>query len=294
MDIDEDRKKYLVLVILAGILFICIFIAIVIFIWSRPIGGTEDKQSTAEKSLGSYTNVSFSLEEQVKIYSSNISSLLTSNDIDGLYKILNDDYIKYSDFDKNKFKEYIGQKNVSGKNLNLKEYKNGKIGNNKVIKLILETDEQSNKVSIPVTVFETSPNIYTIAFDNFIAYNSDEVSFEENGLRVTLYNQTLFSNEYKTNIKITNISNSVITLNKQKASEVFYINQGLESDKKVSTNILMGQALSLNSGESINYTISFLISEFTFDSIKKFIIKDVTNEDTNNTQNIEINLYNSK
>lgn len=294
MDIDEDRKKYLVLVILAGILFICIFIAIVIFIWSRPIGGTEDKQSTAEKSLGSYTNVSFSLEEQVKIYSSNISSLLTSNDIDGLYKILNEDYIKYSDFDKNKFKEYIGQKNVSGKNLNLKEYKNGKIGNNKVIKLILETDEQSNKVSIPVTVFETSPNIYTIAFDNFIAYNSDEVSFEENGLRVTLYNQTLFSNEYKTNIKITNISNSVITLNKQKASEVFYINQGLESDKKVSTNILMGQALSLNSGESINYTISFLISEFTFDSIKKFIIKDVTNEDTNNTQNIEINLYNSK
>ena len=294
MDIDEDRKKYLVLVILAGILFICIFIAIVIFIWSRPIGGTEDKQSTAEKSLGSYTNVSFSLEEQVKIYSSNISSLLTSNDIDGLYKILNEDYIKYSDFDKNKFKEYIGQKNVSGKNLNLKEYKNGKIGNNKVIKLILETDEQSNKVSIPVTVFETSPNIYTIAFDNFIAYNSDEVSFEENGLRVTLYNQTLFSNEYKTNIKITNISNSVITLNKQKASEVFYINQGLESDKKVSTNVLMGQALSLNSGESINYTISFLISEFTFDSIKKFIIKDVTNEDTNNTQNIEINLYNSK
>lgn len=294
MDIDEDRKKYLVLVILAGILFICIFIAIVIFIWSRPIGGTEDKQSTAEKSLGSYTNVSFSLEEQVKIYSSNISSLLTSNDIDGLYKILNEDYIKYSDFDKNKFKEYIGQKNVSGKNLNLKEYKNGKIGNNKVIKLILETDEQSNKVSIPVTVFETSPNIYTIAFDNFIAYNSDEVSFEENGLRVTLYNQTLFSNEYKTNIKITNISNSVVTLNKQKASEVFYINQGLESDKKVSTNILMGQALSLNSGESINYTISFLISEFTFDSIKKFIIKDVTNEDTNNTQNIEINLYNSK
>lgn len=294
MDIDEDRKKYLVLVILAGILFICIFIAIVIFIWSRPIGGTEDKQSTAEKSLGSYTNVSFSLEEQVKIYSSNISSLLTSNDIDGLYKILNEDYIKYSDFDKNKFKKYIGQKNVSGKNLNLKEYKNGKIGNNKVIKLILETDEQSNKVSIPVTVFETSPNIYTIAFDNFIAYNSDEVSFEENGLRVTLYNQTLFSNEYKTNIKITNISNSVITLNKQKASEVFYINQGLESDKKVSTNILMGQALSLNSGESINYTISFLISEFTFDSIKKFIIKDVTNEDTNNTQNIEINLYNSK
>ena len=128
----------------------------------------------------------------------------------------------------------------------------------------------------------------------FISYNSDEVSFEENGLRVTLYNQTLFSNEYKTNIKITNISNSVITLNKQKASEVFYINQGLESDKKVSTNILMGQALSLNSGESINYTISFLISEFTFDSIKKFKIKDVTNEDTNNTQNIEINLYNSK
>lgn len=294
MDIDEDRKKYLVLVILAGILFICIFIAIVIFIWSRPIGGTEDKQSTAEKSLGSYTNVSFSLEEQVKIYSSNISSLLTSNDIDGLYKILNEEYIKYSDFDKNKFKEYIGQKNVSGKNLNLKEYKDGKIGNNKVIKLILETDEQSNKVSIPVTVFETSPNIYTIAFDNFISYNSDEVSFEENGLRVTLYNQTLFSNEYKTNIKITNISNSVITLNKQKASEVFYINQGVESDKKVSTNILMGQALSLNSGESINYTISFLISEFTFDSIKKFKIKDVTNEDTNNTQNIEINLYNSK
>lgn len=290
MNIEEDKKKYLIMVVLVGILFICVFISILIYIWSRPIGNSVEEKRTEDKSLGFYTNVKFSLEEQVKIYSSNISSDLTSNNIYDLFNKLSKSYIEYNSLDMEKFNKYIDEKNLNGKKLNLKEYKNTTFNNNNIIKLTFETDEKKDKSNITVTVYESSPNNYTIAFDNFISYIGDEVSYEENGLKITLYDQTVFSNEYRTKIKIENISNSNIVLNKQKASEIFYINQGEGFDKIVSSSILMGNSLNLKPSDSINYTLNFFISDFTFAKIKKLIIKDVTNESTNNTQNIEINL----
>lgn len=289
MDLEEsDRKRYLILVILAGILFILLFITLIIFIWIRPIK-SEDKTPTSEKKLGNYSNSKFSLEDQVNIYFNVLSSLLTSQDSDELFKMLNKDFLEFKSLTKENFREYLSEKNLLGREFTLKEYKNTRFRNENIIKLSFKTNDSDN-VSQIVTVFEKSPNDYTISFDNLISYISEEKNYENSGLKVTLSNQTYFSNEYRANIKITNISNSNIILNSQKSAETIYLNQGENVNTIVSNNIFMGQPLTLQPNQSINYSIRFLISEFSFNSIKKIVIKDVTNESTKNIQDIEFDI----
>lgn len=287
--IENDKRKYLILVILSGILAVLVFIAVIIFIWTRPIIKSEEQIKTENKKLGSYSKSNFSLEDQVKVYSALLTAKLSANDSAELYQILNEEFIKFNSFNKESFNMYLSQKEVYEKKLVLKEYKNLKFGNENIIKLSFETNDLEN-VNQSVTVFEKSPNNYTIAFDNFIAYIDNDRSYESNGLKIILSKQTYFTNEYIADIKITNVSNSNIILNKDKAAEIIYLNQGENLNTIVSSNILMGETLTLEPNQSINYPIRFLISEFTFNSIKKIIIKDVTNERTNNTQDIEIDI----
>lgn len=288
---EDDKKKYLLLVTLVGILFILTFFAIIIFIWTKPVSNAE-KVSTSESKLGTYSDTVFSLEEQIKNYSDSISALLISDDSNELFDILNDEFIRFKSFDNEKFRKYLSDKKLFGKSLKLKEYKSTSFKNDTVIKLVYETNDSDN-INIIVNIFEKSPNDYTISFDNLISYIAEDKNYESNGIKITLSNQTYFSNEYRANIKITNISDSNVILNKEKAAEIIYLNQGENLNTIVSNNIFMGQPLTLSPEQSIVYPIRFLISEFTFNSIKKLVIKDVTNESTNNTQDIEIDISNN-
>ena len=288
---EHDKRKYLILVILSGILAVLVFIAAITFIWTRPIIKSGEQIKTEDKELGSYSKTNFSLEDQVKVYSALLTAKLSANDSEELYQILNEEFINFNSFNKDSFNMYLSQKELYGKKLVLKEYKNLSFRNENIIKLSFESNDSDN-ISQIVTVFEKSPNNYTIAFDNFVAYIYDDRSYESNGLKIILSKQTYFTNEYIANIKITNVSNSNVILNRDKSAEIIYLNQGENLNTIVSSNMLMGETLTLEPNQSINYPIRFLISEFTFNSIKKIIIKDVTNESTNNTQDIEIDISN--
>lgn len=290
MNLEENigNKKYLALVILTGIVFVFIFIFLMIFIWTRPVN-KEEKTNTEDKTLGYYTDSKFEFSDQVNEYYNVISAMLSSNEVDQLYELLDEEFIKFNSFDKESFRKYLTNKKLSGKSFELQEYKNTSFRGNKVIKLSLRSNDSSN-TNLAVTILEKSPNDYTICFDNLIAYISEDKNYENNGVKITLSNQSYFSNEYKANIKIINTSSSNIVLNKQKAAEIIYINQGENLNTLVSNNILMGQPLTIEPNQSINYQIRFLISDFTFANVKKLIIKDVTNESTGNTQDIEFDI----
>lgn len=289
MDLEENNKKiYLAVVSLVGVLIVLIFIMLIIFIWKKPINSTNN-ESTEDMKLGKYSNVTFSIEEQARLYTSNISTFLSSGDYEQLFNILKKEFIEYNSFDVAKFREYIIGKKINNKRFSLKEYKTSSYNGMKIIKLNLQ-DENDEKFNFIVNVFESSPNDYTIAFDNFVDYIPEEKKYNIDSLEVVLYNQVYFSNEYRTSIKITNKGLNNFLLNKDKASEIIYLNQGENNDIKISDSVLLGKSLELKPNQSINYSIRFLISEFSIEQLKKIIIKDVTNEATKNTQNIEINL----
>lgn len=289
MDLEENNKKiYLAIVSLVGVLFVLIFIMLIIFIWKKPINSTNN-ESTEDMKLGKYSNVTFSIEEQARLYTSNISTFLSSGDYEQLFNILKKEYIEYNSFDVAKFREYIIGKKINNKRFSLKEYKTSSYNGMKIIKLNLQ-DENDENFNFVVNVFEASPNDYTIAFDNFVDYIPEEKKYNIDSLEVVLYNQVYYSNEYRTSIKITNKGLNNFLLNKDKAAEIIYLNQGENNDIKISDSVLLGKSLELKPNQSINYSIRFLISEFSIEQLKKIIIKDVTNEATNNTQNIEINL----
>lgn len=289
MDLEEsDKKKYLALVSLAGVIAFLIFVFLLIFIWTRPIK-KEKNVSTAESKLGSYSPSSYTLDDQINDYAKNISLMIKSNEASRLYKMLNEEYIKFKGFDEKGFENYLASRNFQGKDLSLIEYKSTSLNGMNLFKFLYRTKEDENKELI-VNVFEKSPNNYTISFDNLVSYSNTEKKYENNGLKIVLSNITMFSNEFRCNIKITNIDDSNIILNSEKAAESIYLGQGSETDILVSTNLFMGKELVLKPNDSINYSIRFLLSDFSFGNVKKIIIKDVINESTNNKQNVEINL----
>ena len=285
----EDKRKYLVLVILSAFIVFFVFVVLVIVIWSRPLQKNYDDVNTNEKKLGEYSVSKFSLDTQINIYANSICSMLSSNDYDGLYELLDDEFIKYASLNKDAFKDFINKKGLGGKSLEVTEYKNVKFEKNNIIKLTIQT-RNNPKITQIVIVKEKSPNDYTITFDNLVKFEQQEKKYEINGLEIILSNQAYFSNEYKANIKITNVSNSNIVLNKNKSAEIFYLNQANNVSTVVSSSIMMGKTMQLNQNDSINYNIRFLISDYTFNMINKLIIKDVTNESINNIQDLEIEL----
>ena len=289
-DLEENnQKKFLILVFLIGIVVLIIFISLIISIWSRPLEKNIDEVDTNDKKIGNYSNINFSFENQVNLYFTYLNSLLNSGNYEDLYKLLDEQFIQYASLDKEKFIDYIKQKNIIGKNFKLVEYKNVTFDKNNIIKLSLQSND-SEQTAFNIIVKEKSPNDYTIAFDNLVKYIEEKKEYEENGLKIELSKQSYFSNEYITNIKISNVGKYNIELNRDKSAETIYLNQGGNNNVIVSTNIFMGQTVVLNPDDSINYNIRFLIPDFTFGSISKIVLKDVTNISTNNTQDIEIDI----
>jgi len=290
MDLEErfGNKKYLALVILVGFVFIVIFIISLVYIWSKPIIPKEDTRTTSEMDFGNYVESKATLEDQVKIYFSYISSLLTNAEYSKLYSMLNNEYKDFTTYSEDDFAKYLSSKNLKGKNLKLQEYKNTSFRGNRIIKLTYTDSE--NSVSQDVTVVEKSPNDYTINFDNIMSFVKNEKVYEINGLKITLSNQAYYSNEYKAKLSITNTGEENVIFNQSRAAETIYLTQSGEVNTLVSSSIFMGQPFTLVPNQTINYDLRFLISDFTFTSIQKIKIKDVINLGTGNTQDIEINI----
>lgn len=288
MEKDSKEFKYLIYSTGVGILALLIFLIIIIYIWSRPTKKVDDTQ-TVDKDIGKYTSVSVTNDEQVNKYFSAVSTLLAKSNIDELYNLLDDSYLKYTKYDKQKFKQYILSKNLYDKKISMKEYKSVKFANRNVIEFAIYAGDKDN-IKLDVTLFETLPNQYTIAFDKFIAYYPDEVNYESNGIKVTLKDQEYFSDEYRANMKISNTGTTNVTFNKSAGAEVVYLNQGADYNTIVNTHMFMGEEYILQPNVTLNYNIKFSISDFTFSSIKKILIKDVTNANNNTTNDIECNI----
>lgn len=289
MDLEErfGSKKYLALVILVGIICIIVFVFSLVYIWTRPIF-KDDNKTTAELDVGNYAESSFSIDDQVKIYSNYIASLLSNEDIAKLYSMLDSQYKEFTSYSEEDFGKYLISKKLKGKNLKLQEYKNASFNGKRIIKLNYTDTE--NSVSQDITVVEKSPNDYTINFDNIMAFIKKEKNYEINGLKITLSNQAYYSNEFKVRLAITNIGNSNVIFNQSRAAETIYLSQGANANTLVSSSIFMGQPFTLIPNQTINYELRFLISDFTFTNIQNIVIKDVINTGTGNTQDIEINI----
>ena len=289
MNLEErfGSKKYLALVILVGIICIIVFVFSLVYIWNRPIF-KDDNKSTAELDVGNYVDSKYSVDDQVKIYSSYIASLLSNEDVAKLYSILNNEYKEFTSYSQEDFGKYLISKKLKGKNLKLQEYKNTSFNGKRIIKLTYTDTE--NSLSQDITVVEKSPNDYTINFDNIMAFIKKEKNYEINGLKITLSNQAYYSNEFKVRLSITNMGNSNVIFNQSRAAETIYLSQGANANTLVSSSIFMGQPFTLIPNQTINYELRFLISDFTFTNIQNIVIKDVINTGTGNTQDIEINI----
>jgi len=157
----EDQRKAIAIFIMGVILVLICTIVVLVFIW------IPDKKVKIEYEVGKINEDIMEEKDVVNKYYDRLSNLLSNNDIDGIYNLLGEDYKEFSQLDTVKLKEYLIEKNILSKSLELVEYTKYIIsGYNNVYSVDIKVVDEA--YSINVIIREKSPEQYTIAFDKFI------------------------------------------------------------------------------------------------------------------------------
>lgn len=283
----ESQRKAIVVFILGVILVVIITILILIFIWIPE----KDEEKVTEYKVGIVENQSVSESDVVSRYYDELYVLILNNDVDGLYKLLSSDYIKYNEYDKEKVTEYLKNKEVLGKSLELVQYESIYLTEyNNVYSLDLKVKDEA--YSLNVVVRETAPEQYTISFDKFIDYASNVYENTINSVTMNIYGRIRYVNSVEFDFKLTNTYSKEIKINSSNVTTPIILVSTSEKSLRPIMTTLPTAEMSLKSKESKEFKAVFNIEEeYDYVSYSTLVLKNVEYSEIAGTSNLEFNLY---
>jgi len=129
-DMINDRRFVIFCTI--GIVIVSILTIIAIgFVWKKNffsestsgVSGESNVTSTKPVGLGKYTAQNTTAKQQLDNYTTEIATMIMNADIDGLYKKLDSGYIRYFNYDQDRFRNLLEKKGYFGKKVNMLSYK---------------------------------------------------------------------------------------------------------------------------------------------------------------------------
>lgn len=257
-----DPKKKLILTIISIIFYITFFFILVILIWNPKKGN----------GISKYSDEIDYYEQMSKVYLGKLRRVLLTSNTDGLYELMNKEYMSQNNLTKDNFKEFLIKKRLIGETINIYEY----------------TYSESSSVSVfifkyrsmgferVVNVIETKPYEYTISFEqNSIPGINNTTKTEKNGLSITVQNTGRTSsqinykikiknnNEQKVGIDLTTIYNVSLLM-----SDGNYVNMSSSYTSSDIKDVI-------ETNETIEKDVIFLIPSSYHGDIKALLIKDV-------------------
>lgn len=288
----NKQKSILVLCILSGIIVIFAVFMLLKMIWSsdNTTTKTEEKviSSAVEGGVGTYKSITYTQEKQVQRYASSILASLLASNTKNLYGQLDSGYIKYYDMTEEKLKEQMTSKGIYGKELKVSKYELINYKKKKYFKI--HVSNMTNTINTSFMIIETSPNNYTLAFDDFMFYHETGKEYLNEDIKMTIRSELGIVNKYTLNVTLENTSKSEIILNKANNYEIFYLRLSNGTDKRIESTVLAGESVSFVPNQKLNYTFEYTLSALEFQSIKSQIIKEVTLTKINKTQEISFDL----
>lgn len=220
----KKQRKLIALSVLVGIVVVVLTIIYIVNLWTPVPEGEKIYQ------VGKVEYVQKTNEDVLKEYYNDISKMLMNNELDKLVSLVSDDYMKYYNYNAEDLKEYITNKKITNKKLQLSSSSIYNIsGYSKVFHLNIKP--AGEVYSLDVVVIEKSPNDYRIAFDKFVDVkeNAYDKTIESVGLSIKKMTRFLTSVEYK--VRITNNYDKAITINSNKEFDALNLvtngNQGI-------------------------------------------------------------------
>ncbi|MDO4283537.1 MAG: hypothetical protein Q4D02_07880 [Clostridia bacterium] len=290
-----DDRRVVVACIIGIVVVLAVSIISITIVWQANLSGVasntvENGNTNIEESsdIGKYRVVSISKEDQLKKYAVDLASKIEFSDIDAIYELLDPGYVEYFNITNEAFKAKLEGKGILGKKLDMTNYIYTTLNDMNVYSLKYTNSDKSLNGSI--NIIEKSPNNYTIAFDDFVAYNKEPREFIQDGLKFTIYDQAWFNTKYKLKATFKNLNESSYIVNSSRLYENNYIKLSNLSEVRTMSTVLAGDSIRLDKGAEMNYSLEFNISEFSFSTIRSFIIKDVKSVDTDISKDYEFTI----
>lgn len=292
-----DDRRLVVACIIGIVVVLTISIISITVVWQTNLGGASGTTSNEavggngeviESDIGKYKVVNVSDEAQLKKYAVDLADNLEFVNIDALYESLDPGYVEYFKVTKESLKAKLEGKGILGKKLEMSDYIYTTLNGKRIYSL--KYSNADNSLNGSINIIENSPNNYSIALDDFVAYDKNPREFVKDGLKFTIYDQAWFNTKYKLKATFKNLNESSYIVNSSRLYENNYIKLSNLSEVRTVTTVLAGDSVRLDKGSEMNYSLEFNISEFSFSTIKSFIIKDVKSVDTDISKDYEFEI----
>lgn len=289
-DFFEDKRVVVACVIGIAIVLI-ISITSIILIWKNNIVDATNvpdnnvliNKENVDTELGKYSNVNATRDSQIRMYILDVTSRIQSGEVNQIYEKLDPDYIEYFKLSKSSFEQKLNGKMILGKKLNMSKYKYATLNGKTVY--IVDYSSIDSYISGKINIIERSPNNYTIAFDDFVAYEKEPKVLVKDGLSLTISNQAWFNSRYTLNAKLKNLNDTNYIINSEKTYENNYLVLATGKEVRTMSSVVAGESVELPKDAEMNYTLEFNISELSFGAIDSFLIKDIKSGATGIAQN---------
>lgn len=286
---SEQKTQILTTVMVIGIfLVVIISILALIAIWT-PKKQQEEKIKTQEDlQVGEYVSAYISEEEVLKKYFSNIFAKMISEEYTELYSMLDEEYKEKTNINIEQFSEKMRNMQMGGKHLIFDSYNSIVYGGQNIYIINLKTAD--NKVYDKIIVKESSPEQYTLSFDNIIHYTDEQSSIKKEGINLTFKSVLYTTEEIVFEINVQNLSGTTIQLNSKNLPEGIYIVDSNRNTIKPNQVVFGGQNITLNDKKDIHLELRYKMDNTQYKDVKNLVLKNIWYEDTGTVKDIEFEL----
>ena len=282
--LDYEKQRQLVIVFILGVILVVIVsIVALVLIWLP-----ESEEEVFE--VGQVKSESISVNDILIKYYNQISELLLNEDTDKLYSLVGSDYLEYNELTKEDVIEYLKDKGVMGKRLELVTTRTYNVPNYSNV-YYLDIKATNEIYSIGVVVREISPENYTITFDKFIDFSKDVYKSTVNSVEMHIFERVRYTNSVEYKFKITNNYAKSIVVNNNSLAQAILLAGAQSQAKQPVMTTLSTTRITLEPGDYRPFSAVFNIGD-TYDYwlYNTLVLKDVLYDGMLGTTNIEFNL----
>ncbi len=290
-EIQNNPKLFISIIISGMVLIVVLLVVALIFIWS-PDKNVENANETGNienvKSIenGSYNYTVTSEQQVVEKYSKDILDILSMQNKEEIFDFVLPEYISYRGLNEDTLYAELKQKGLIGKLLKFYNYKS--IIHNRYGRVFeIEVGTYDSYIKEKILLIEKSPRNYKISFNSFIGEDNEKKEIIRNGIKLSINNIREFASEVQIRVSINNITNSDIVINKEGSYENIYIKLNNGSEVRTSSVWLSGAIKNLKPNTTINLDLQFIPGNLLSGTASAIVIKDVYNDISKETTNLE-------
>lgn len=261
------KNKYNI-VIIAGVVFLVIIIVYIISMFGF------DNNKNNNKAKNGYYIVEPNMKNILKDYATDILIEISNGNSDKLWELTDKNFLEiYKLSNKEELLKYLQDEGLGMlTNVIVSEYKSYKYEGNDVH--IISLKDTSDEELLPITIIESSPRVYTIAFDKFITGDANKRVVKSNNTEMTINNMSIYERMVKFDVKILNTSDkdidvqldfdkNNIKLNYQD-KEIYEMHRTFNSKNNI-----------IKTKNSVNKKITFYVPLVKYSDLNSLIITNV-------------------